>query len=200
LSVVEDGVRLAHSFRPTGDGGDWELELAATRDLLAAGPLSVRVALDEIGERPAGFGLYLLDLDRTAPMPLAEGAVELELSLDRPARRLRFIAGTEAYAESARHGIPLEPLAFALAPAYPNPFAHTATVEYHIAERADVRLEVFDLLGRRVAVLADGVHDAGRYTARWDGSMGGASAASGIYVYRLRAGSFTASNKLVLLR
>ena len=62
-------------------------------------------------------------------------------------------------------------------------------------------LDVFDLLGRRVAVLADGVQEAGRYTVRWDGTTGaGAPAANGVYVYRLRAGSFTASHKMVLLR
>ena len=202
LSAVEDGRRLAHSFRPASrDGGDWELEVTATPSLLETGPLAVRVALDELGVRPADFDLHVLDLDRTAPVVLEDGTFELELRADRPVRRLRLIAGTDAYADAARDGVPLEPLDFALAPAYPNPFAGSATLAYDVAERTDVVLDVFDILGRRVAVLADGVHDAGRYTVQWDGrTAGGARAANGVYLYRLRAGSFTATHKVVLLR
>ncbi len=204
LSAVEEGVRLAHSFRPVGsDGADWELEVAVTPGLLAAGPLTVRVALEEDGARPTDYNLYVLDLDRTAPIPLGDEALAFDVTLSaaEPVRRLRLIAGTEAYADAARQGIPLVPLDFALAPAYPNPFTRSATLTYQLAERADVRLEVFDLLGRRVAVLADGSHDAGRYTVQWDGvTAAGAPLASGVYVYRLRAGDFTASQKMVLLR
>jgi hypothetical protein len=202
LSAVEDGRRLAHSFRPASrDGGDWELEVTATPSLLETGPLAVRIALDELGVRPADFDLHVLDLDRTAPVVLEDGTFELELRADRPVRRLRLIAGTDAYADAARDGVPLEPLDFALAPAYPNPFAGSATLAYDVAERTDVVLDVFDILGRRVAVLADGVHDAGRYTVQWDGrTAGGARAANGVYLYRLRAGSFTATHKVVLLR
>jgi hypothetical protein len=175
--------------------------VTATPSLLRTGPLTVRIALDELGVRPADFALHILDLDRTAPVVLEDGAFELELHESRPVRRLRLIAGTDAYAETARQGVPLEPLAFALAPAYPNPFNGAATLAYQVAERTDVALDVFDILGRRVAVLADSPHDAGRYTVRWDGrTAGGARAANGVYVYRLRAGSFTASHKVVLLR
>ena len=201
LSAVEDGVRLGHSFRPSGtDGADWELELTASPDVLAAGPMSVRVALEEVGGRPDGYDVHVLDLDREVPLTLLEHAFEITLSAERPVQRLRLIAGTEAYADAARQGISLVPVAFALAPAYPNPFSGAATLAYELPEQADVVLDVFDLLGRRVAVLADGVQEAGRYTVRWDGTVAGAPAANGVYVYRLRAGSFTASHKMVLLR
>ena len=103
LSAVEDGVRLGHSFRPTGtDGADWELELTASPDVLAAGPLSVRVALDEVGGRPDGYDVHVLDLDAEAPLTLLEGAFDVTLSAERPVQRLRLIAGTEAYADAAR--------------------------------------------------------------------------------------------------
>ncbi len=202
LSAVEDGVRLGHSFRPAGtDGAAWELELTASPDVLAAGPLSVRVALDEVGGRPDGYDVHVLDLDAEAPLTLLEGAFDVTLSAERPVQRLRLIAGTEAYADAARGGISLLPVTFALAPAYPNPFAGAATLAYELPERADVVLDVFDLLGRRVAVLADGRQEAGRYSVRWDGTTGaGAPAANGVYVYRLRAGGFAASHKMVLLR
>ncbi|MEP0545293.1 MAG: Ig-like domain-containing protein [Rhodothermales bacterium] len=201
LSAVEDGVRLGRSFRPAGtDGAAWELEVTATPDVLDAGPLAVRVALEEVGGRPDGYDVHVLDLDREVPLTLLESAFELTLSAARPVQRLRLIAGTDGFADAARGGISLAPVAFALAPAYPNPFAGTTTLAYELPEPADVTLDVFDLLGRRVAVLADGVQEAGRYTARWDGTVAGAPAANGVYVYRLRAGGFTASHKMVLLR
>jgi hypothetical protein len=201
LSAVEGRRRLGHSFRPTGtDGAAWDLELTASPDVLAAGPLAVRVALEELGPRPDGFDVHVLDLDAETPLTLLEGAFDVTLSAEQSVRRFRLIAGADAFADAARQGISLVPVAFALAPAYPNPFAASVTLAYELPERADIVLDVFDLLGRRVAVLAEGAHDAGRYTARWDGTVAGAPAANGVYVYRLRAGSFTASHKVVLLR
>jgi hypothetical protein len=82
-----------------------------------------------------------------------------------------------------------EPLAFELAPAYPNPFHTRTTLAYTLPEAADVRLEVYDLLGRRVAVLVDDRLLAGRYEAAFQAESG---LAAGAYVGRLRAGEHTA--------
>ena len=67
---------------------------------------------------------------------------------------------------------------------YPNPFSERLTVEYRVAEPAAVAVEVFDALGRRVAVLADGPVGPGLHRAVWSGG-----AASGVYVVRLTATS-----------
>ena len=67
---------------------------------------------------------------------------------------------------------------------YPNPFSERLTVEYRVAESAAVVVEVFDALGRRVAVLADGPVGTGLHRAVWSGG-----AASGVYVVRLTATS-----------
>jgi len=69
---------------------------------------------------------------------------------------------------------------FALEPAYPNPFNPKATVPFALPEAARVRLEVFDLMGRRVAVLADAPFEAGRHAAVFE--AGGV--ASGLYLVR----------------
>ncbi|MEP0547484.1 MAG: Ig-like domain-containing protein [Rhodothermales bacterium] len=214
LSFTGDHARLAHSYKPdTGAGNAWDLEVAATEALLRAA-LPVRVHLDAETERPPGYGLWVLDLDRGAPVPLdqpsagdpvsgavGEAAFDLTLDAATPVRRLRVIVGTADYADGARDGIALEPVAFALEPAYPNPFTQTTTIPYGLAERSRVVLEVFDVLGRRVAVLADAEQDAGRYAVRWSGNgAGGAPVASGIYVVRLRAGAEVASHRCVLVR
>jgi hypothetical protein len=82
-----------------------------------------------------------------------------------------------------------EPLAFELAPAYPNPFHARTTLAYTLPEGTDARLEVFDLLGRRVAVLVDERLQAGRYEATFHAESG---LAAGVYVGRLVAGAHTA--------
>jgi hypothetical protein len=76
-------------------------------------------------------------------------------------------------------------------PATPNPFNPITTIRYDLPERAAIELRVFDLSGRAIRTLVPpGVAGPGRYTARWDGrDEAGRSLESGVYFYRLRAGS-----------
>jgi hypothetical protein len=91
---------------------------------------------------------------------------------------------------------------------YPNPFNPRTTIRFTVGAsdvssggRAPVRLEVFDVSGRRVSVIEDGFREAGSYSVTWDGTVaGGGSAASGIYFMRLMVGSNYFSRKTVLLR
>ena len=75
------------------------------------------------------------------------------------------------------------PAAYALEGNYPNPFNPATTIRYALPEASAVRLEVFDVLGRRVALLVDGVQAAGTHAARFEASR----LASGLYLYRLEA-------------
>jgi uncharacterized delta-60 repeat protein len=79
---------------------------------------------------------------------------------------------------------------------YPNPFNPSTTISYDLAVDAIVRLVVYDPLGREVMVLIDGFETAGRHEVVLDGSR----LASGIYFYRLTAGSFSEMKKLVLVK
>ncbi len=83
-----------------------------------------------------------------------------------------------------------------LHPNYPNPFSYVTTVRYSLSDPSPVRLDVFDLLGRRVATVFDGVETAGDHTVQFD--AGGL--ASGIYLYRIRAGSFVETRRMVVVR
>jgi hypothetical protein len=85
---------------------------------------------------------------------------------------------------------------FMLAQNYPNPFNPATVIRFSIARQSRVRLELFNLLGERLSVLVDEERPAGTYAERLDGTR----LASGVYIYRLEAGDFTASKKLVLLR
>jgi TonB family protein len=92
-------------------------------------------------------------------------------------------------------------LAFRLDTNYPNPFNPGTVIPYEIASPSRVRLNVYNVRGQLVRVLVDEQKDAGSYRARWDGtSAGGAPVASGMYFYRIAAGSFTQSRKMLLLK
>jgi hypothetical protein len=85
---------------------------------------------------------------------------------------------------------------FALMQNYPNPFNPSTTIEFEIPARTNVRLTVYDVLGREVASLYNGVHEAGRYPVVWNAS----NVASGMYFFRLEADRFTAIRKMLLLK
>ncbi len=88
------------------------------------------------------------------------------------------------------------PGAYALGQNYPNPFNPATTIGYTIAKEGNVHLAVYDVLGRLVATLADGVQAAGPHTVGFDGSR----LSSGVYYYTLKAGEFTATRSLVLMK
>jgi hypothetical protein len=98
--------------------------------------------------------------------------------------------------ESAVMTVTAEVFAYQLHANWPNPFNPTTTITYDLKESGIVFLRVFDVLGREVAMLVEGDQNAGRHTVTFDGS----SLSSGIYFYRLDAGSFTDTKKMILMK
>ena len=93
------------------------------------------------------------------------------------------------------------PSEYALYQNYPNPFNPETTIGFSLPSRTNVKLEIFDVLGRKVATLADNVRDAGRYSIHWDGkSSAGVSIPSGIYFYRLVTREFVQTKRMLLMR
>ncbi|MGD1047073.1 MAG: T9SS type A sorting domain-containing protein [Bacteroidota bacterium] len=88
------------------------------------------------------------------------------------------------------------PTHFNLDQNYPNPFNPSTNISFNLSSKSFVSLKVFDLIGREVATIVSEEMPAGRYSKQWNA----ASLSSGIYFYRLQAGSFTQTKKLVLLR
>ncbi len=91
---------------------------------------------------------------------------------------------------------PALPEAITLVSNYPNPFNPSSTIEFQIPRRMRVKLEVYNILGVRVTTLLDGFADAGTHRVKFDGSR----LSSGVYLYRLRAGGFTDTKKMLLLK
>jgi hypothetical protein len=91
------------------------------------------------------------------------------------------------------------PTAFALSPFHPNPASGIMRAEVALPRSSDVRVEIFDLLGRRVATLVDTRVAAGRLPVVWDGATsGGTRARAGVYLCRMTAGEFRARRTIVL--
>jgi len=88
------------------------------------------------------------------------------------------------------------PRTYALDQNYPNPFNPVTTIQYQLPEEVKVRLEVYDLLGRKVATLLDRRVPAGYHEVSFDAS----SLASGVYIYRLMAGSFSKTRKMMVMK
>lgn len=93
------------------------------------------------------------------------------------------------------------PGSFVLGQNYPNPFNPTTRITFSLPQRANVRLDVSDMLGKQVATLLNDSREAGNWNVDWNGlDRNGRHVASGVYFYRLEAGSFSSVKKMVMLK
>jgi hypothetical protein len=93
------------------------------------------------------------------------------------------------------------PDVFALHQNYPNPFNPVTTIRYDIPEQALVQIDIYNILGQKVAVLAEGIHEPGFHAVRWNGTnMYGNALSSGMYFYHIKAGDFRNVKKLLLVK
>jgi hypothetical protein len=90
----------------------------------------------------------------------------------------------------------LPPRSYILGQNYPNPFNPGTTIRYGLPHRSAVQLNFFNTLGQQVAVLQNGEQEAGYHEVKFDAS----GLSSGVYFYRLQAGDFVSTKKLLLLK
>jgi hypothetical protein len=140
----------------------------------------------------------VFDLNRQVPLPVTNGAVDVLVQGDQTTP-LRVVTGSEGYAKSKSGGIPLEQVETKLGKPFPNPLKSEATIEYQLQKTSYVRMELYDILGRRVATLVSEEKTAGQHALQWSQS-GSRRLASGVYFLRMRAGDFTATQKMTIVR
>jgi hypothetical protein len=89
---------------------------------------------------------------------------------------------------------------FALYQNYPNPFNPITRIQYSLEKAAQVSLKIYDLIGNEVATLVNDRQEAGNYSVPFGTSKGTLSLSSGVYFYRLEAGSFVSTKKFILMK
>jgi hypothetical protein len=92
------------------------------------------------------------------------------------------------------------PKSFKLEQNYPNPFNPSTRIQYSLEKAVQVSLKVYNVLGLEVATLVNGRQDAGSYTVPFGINTGTLGLSSGVYFYRLEAGSFVSTKKLILMK
>jgi len=93
------------------------------------------------------------------------------------------------------------PIAFNLYNAYPNPFNPVTTLRYDLPEPSNVNIIIYDMLGRQVKTLINQNQDAGHKSIRWNATNDyGKPVGAGVYLYRIQAGNFRQTKKMVLLK
>ena len=94
-----------------------------------------------------------------------------------------------------------EPLTFGLDQNFPNPFNPETTIRYSVYEASEVRLTIYNIQGQHVRVLVDTHHSQGRYNIPWNGrDESGRSVSTGVYLYRLTAGSDVKVRKMIFVK
>ncbi|MDR9410890.1 MAG: T9SS type A sorting domain-containing protein, partial [Balneolaceae bacterium] len=141
-------------------------------------------------------------------------------SLEHGTFNLSYDDSHESYSSSSHSGLPLgdlnwhwkefsfedyeltsvemadTPREFGIEQNYPNPFNPTTTINYDIPEATNVSIKVYDITGREVAELVNAKKSAGSHTVDWNAEQ----FATGVYLYRITAGDFTAVRKLTLIK
>ena len=88
------------------------------------------------------------------------------------------------------------PTEFLLGDNYPNPFNPTTKISFSLPQKSQVKLKVFDVLGREIQILADGIYEAGKYEVEFNAT----NLPSGVYFYNLTTGSNSITKKMLLMK
>lgn len=181
----EERLLMSDQRHPEGDGVTFRVRLQSRSE-------------EPVEIRSSGFvslqsrSVALLDpsvgksYDVSSDMPLT-------INPNQEERRLKVAIGSEKFVEGERKEILPDKVTLT---SYPNPSRRQATVEYTLPESEEVRLVIYDVLGRRVAVLEDGRKEAGRHTVELEARR----LPSGVYFNRLRAGDETQTQKITVVR
>ena len=162
----------------------------------------LRLEVEPAGEAGPG-ALGVVDLEQGVPW-IPDGSPGYRMVSFGPDRPYRFavVAGSEEFVARTLGELVATPSRLSLAPNAPNPFRSVTRIRFGLPQSGPTRLEVYDVLGRRVRTLVDAPHlGAGFHVAIWDGrDEGGLRVASGVYFCRLRAADGSLRRKVTVLR
>jgi hypothetical protein len=175
-------------YRPYfDDGAVWDIEFSPGSDRVLTVSRTERV--------PDGLDMWLLlnvgerfRLEVGKMIPLANDVSSAQLIIGNPAFTSTQLAD----------GLPTD---YTVSQNFPNPFNPRTTIRYAVPASGQVTLYVLNILGQRVSTLVDGFVEAGHHSVVWEGTNeSGQTVASGVYFYRIEAGSFQTTRKMMLLK
>jgi photosystem II stability/assembly factor-like uncharacterized protein len=161
------------------------------------------------GEETVGYvvgdsGSIYKNTDGFTFKKVASGTAQLLYGINVLSNKLNYIFGTNrTLLKTTNGGVSAaasdrskKVMSFQLGQNYPNPYNPSTAIEYDIGEVSEVRLSVYDILGRKVSELVNSRQAAGRYRLNFNGSQ----LSSGVYFYRIEAGSYRETKKMVLIK
>jgi len=178
-------------FRPEFDDGRiWEFDIKTNISLS-----DIELNVDRIESVPIKFEVYLFDIEGRRVMNLRDDN-GYRFNSRGSDREFQIAIGTPEYIRKVMGEFSSIPADFSLSQNYPNPFNPVTRVKYALPEDSHVKLEVYNILGEKVATLVNARQKAGYKSVSWDGSR----FSSGIYFYRLHAGDYTQTRRMILLK
>ena len=197
--VLKVGLNISNSANV------YAVQLSSKVNASLASVEGVNAALPEGWEMQWSFNNGELRVAMAGATPLPSGSVAtVMVRLKDKESRLSF--STDAVLnESAQSVGAVEvaaiPASFALDQNYPNPFNPSTTVRYQIPNDANVALDIYNLQGQKIRTLVSKEQKAGYYSVVWDGrNEAGQTVSSGLYLYRVQAGSFVATHKMLMIK
>ncbi len=181
--------RFNEDYRPTiGDGQVWEFETRHPRQSISA------IHFGNLASVPSEYEIYLVNLANSSTAIDLRRNSEYRFQHIGEVVRFKLLIGKREFV-AAQIGA-VQPRTFELSQNYPNPFNPSTVISYQLPISSEVSLKVYDMLGRELQTLVNTRQDAGRYTVLFNAT----SLASGLYFYRLQAGTFVETRKMTLVK
>jgi len=184
----QEGPLRRIDYRPDfTDGATWDIAFSAG--------LGRRLTVLGIDAIPAGMQVCLIyNVGQT--VHLEDG---VEVSIPNDVSSAQLVVGKDLYISNQISKV--IPEDFALSQNFPNPFNPSTTLRFALPKALHVELAVYNMLGQKVATVVDGHMGAGHHAVVWEGrNETGQQVASGVYFYRLQAGDFSQTKKMMLLK
>lgn len=168
---------------------------------LIVGLVFKRGLLDKLGIDPYALGMYFASMDGDSVLFDTTGitATTVDLNFNRIFSGVVHFSSLAIAGETVSSSIghePFVPTEYVLEQNYPNPFNPATTLKYSLPDAQNVNVTIYDITGRRVEILLNTYQQAGSYELKWNAS----SYSSGVYFYRLQAGVFVETKKMVLMK
>jgi hypothetical protein len=174
---------------------DWEFEGGSALDPANYTPYTMYLAdtTDESNFRAVKFVAGDIDNDGLGDLIVSSAS----FSADQPTLIMLEYDNTTAIDNKES----ITPSGLSLDQNYPNPFNPSTQISYSLTKKGHVRLEIFDLLGKKIMTLKDGLQLSGNYNVQWTGiDQKGNAVPSGLYIYKLTIAGKTLSKRMTLIK